>query len=152
MLDKFKNFNGERIDNLAAYVRDHVRGINEKRIFVGSDSQVYRDHTMYAVAVCMYNVGNGAHVVYAREKVFEQTLDLHTRLWKEVERTVEVADHLRNGVSDVEIDTHFDVNPDDQFASHIVYQAAIGYAKGAGFNFNVKPNSFAATCAADRLC
>lgn len=152
LIENFKDFDGRKIEDVANYVRSHINGIDECRILVGSDSQVYRTYTTYAVAICMYNVGNGAHIIYSREKDEGIEKDLASRLWGEVERTINVADYLRTRVIGVEIDTHFDVNPSDQFASNIIYKAAIGYANGAGFNFNVKPNSFAATCAADKLC
>lgn len=152
LIKKFKDFQGNRIDNLVDYVSNHIAGIGNPKLIVGTDSQEYHGYITYATAICMYNVGNGAHIIYAREKVMEPKYDLTSRLWAEVERTIDIAHHLRENISDIDIDTHFDVNPSDEFKSNIVYKAATGYANGAGFNFTVKPDSYAATCAADRLC
>lgn len=152
MINKFRNFDGEEIEDLDKYVSNKVSEIDGCKVFVGTDSQVYRDYTSYAVAVCMYNPGYGAHIIYAKEKDYEKKDRLADRLWEEVVRTVEVADFLRENIQDLEINTHFDVNPKEKFKSHQVYKAAIGYANGANFDFETKPDSWAATCAADRMC
>lgn len=152
MIEDFKHFDGSKIENVDEYVKSKIDEVDDCEVFVGTDSQVYRDYTAYAVAICMYNPGNGAHIIYSKEKVYEKKERLADRLWEEVIRTVKVADFLRENIKNIDINTHFDVNPDEEFRSNQVYKAAIGYATGANFDFEVKPESWAATCAADRIC
>ncbi len=151
---EFKKFNGKPVGELSKYVRKKVFELDNEdyRVVVGTDSQVYKNHTLYAVAVCIYDIGSGCHVVYSKEKDYEKKERLSDRLWGEVVRTVEVADYLRDKIKKISVSTHFDVNEDENFKSNIIYDAATGYAEGAGFEWRGKPNSWAATCAADRFC
>lgn len=148
----FKNFDNDKIENVSDYVSGKLDEIDNCKVFVGTDSQVYGNYTSYAVAICMYNPGNGAHIIYSKEKDYKKKDRLVDRLWEEVVRTVEVANFLRENINDIDINTHFDVNPREEFRSNQIYKAAIGYANGANFDFEVKPESWAATCAADRIC
>lgn len=154
IVDEFKKFNGKTVDDLSNYLRKKIKKLNDDsyKVVVGTDSQVYRDYTLYAVAVCLYDIGNGCHVVYSKEKVYDQKERLSDRLWGEVVRTVEVADYLRSEIAKIDVLTHFDVNNNSKFKSNQIYDAATGYAEGAGFEWKGKPESWAATCAADRLC
>lgn len=153
-IDNFKKFNGKPVDDLSSYVKNKVEDFDNSnyKVVVGTDSQVYRDYTLYAVAVCLYDIGNGCHVIYSKEKVYNQKERISDRLWGEVVRTVDVADYLRCEIAKINIFTHFDVNNNSKFKSSQIYDAATGYAEGAGFEWRGKPESWAATCAADRLC
>jgi predicted RNase H-related nuclease YkuK (DUF458 family) len=44
-----------------------------------------------------------------------------------------------------------DINPDKMYKSNIVHDVGIGTLKGSGFRTRSKPNSWAASCAADLL-
>jgi len=150
----FKKINGKEIKDIANYINSYIKNSSDKiKVVVGTDSQVYKNYTAYAIAVCLYHEGNGGHVLYSKEKIFDKEEVLSNRLWKEVKRTVGVADYIRNNISvKNEVETHFDINPNEQFDSNSIYKAATGFAVGAGFNFIVKPHSYAATCVADRFC
>lgn len=148
----FRDFYGTEIEDIVEYSKKYVASMPNQSLFVGCDSQVRGDVTVYATVICFYNEGKGAHVVYQKEKENRNT-HLFSRLWAEVERTINLAATLRDRLPrGIMIDTHFDINPNEQYRSNIVYRAAVGYAQGAGFMFKVKPQAWAATCAADRLC
>lgn len=150
LINKFRNFQGEKIDDVVGYVQDFIGTNPTCEIYVGADSQNYNTKTNYAVAICMYIRGRGAHIIYAKETL-PVVPNLFNRLWGEVERTILIASELRKHIG-CPVDTHFDVNPNEIHRSNIVYRAAVGYAQGAGFPFKVKPYSFAASVAADKLC
>lgn len=148
----FQNFYGDKFD-LKDYILEYCFSTNEDiKIFVGTDSQVRGYYTTYVTTVCFYKIGTGVHVVYHKEKVQNKS-HLFERLWVEVEKSVAVADTIRSFLpKKIDLDIHFDVNPNEEYGSHIVFRAAKGYATGAGFEFKMKPEAWAATCAADKLC
>lgn len=145
----FQNFDGGVVENPIKYVKDYINQNSE--VFVGTDSQVYADHTTYVTAVCMYDGDRGAHVIYSRNKVYRDERELFNRLWEEAEATITVAGELSEEIGIRKVVMHFDINPDEQYRSNVAHDAAVGLAKSAGFSFNVKPEAWAATCAADHL-
>lgn len=149
---EFQDFDGKKVDDLASHIEQFVmEGDGDTDVYVGTDSQVHSNYTRYVTVVCMHDSQyGGAHVVYHGNNIYRQEKELFNRLWEEVVATVEVANRIRQEAN-IDVNTHFDINPNDQYRSHVTYKAARGFAENAGFNFCVKPEAWAATCAADRL-
>lgn len=64
-----------------------------------------------------------------------------TRLWKEAEKSVEVALYLRE--HGIEIDTvDLDYNIDPAFGSNKLVKAAVGYVESLGFKARCKPELY----------
>ena len=148
---QFQNFDGEQIDDVADYVRDYTGDDSEFEVYVGTDSQVYSDHTKFVTAICMYDGDRGAHVIYHSDKIYRSERELFNRLWEEAQATMEVAGRLSERLGHSRVITHFDINPSEKFRSNVAHKAAVGLAESAGFRFSVKPEAWAATCAADHL-
>ena len=147
----FQKLNGNEIADPVEYVKDHTGDSEEFKIYVGTDSQVYHDYTKFVTAICMYNGDRGAHVIYSPEKVYRNERELFDRLWEEAEATITVAGHLSAELGTSQVITHFDINPSDKYRSNVTHKAAVGLAESAGFQFDVKPCAWAASCAADRF-
>lgn len=134
---------------------DHVRGIVAHdpgvEVLVGSDSQNHDLHTVYTTTVVLRYHRNGAQVLYRRERT-DRIRDLWTRLWGEVERSLEVARTLTDagGVRISRID--MDINSDPRFASHKLHTTAVGYVRSQGYETRTKPDLLIATWAANLLC
>lgn len=149
----FSDFDGNTIESVEDYVDEFIENYDEDvGIYVGTDSQVHSDFTRYVTVVVMHTERRGgAHVVYHKHDAHRKEKDIFNRLWEEVVATIEVANNLRMNSDASEIITHFDINPKEQYKSHVTYKAARGFAENAGFPFYTKPDSWAATCAADKL-
>lgn len=149
----FFDFDGNLIEDVESYVDGFIEDTDEDvNVYVGTDSQVHSDFTRYVTVVVMHtNRRGGAHVVYHKRDAYRSEKDIFNRLWEEVVATVEVANNLRMNSEADNIVTHFDINPNEKHKSHVTYKAARGFAENAGFPFYTKPDSWAATCAADRL-
>jgi predicted RNase H-related nuclease YkuK (DUF458 family) len=50
------------------------------------------------------------------------------------------------------MEIHADINQDPMHQSYAAYHDAMGYTKGMGFTFKSKPDAFASSVCADRLC
>jgi len=145
----FKDISGKRIDTLA-----HTLNILKKNpsveIHVGSDSQCVGKQTIYCTVIA-YRFGNrGVHYVLSKTAV-PLINDMWTRLWKEAELSIEVAEWISKLVP-LKIEIDMDYNEDENFQSYKLISAAKGWANSLGYKVNVKPNNQIATRAADHHC
>ena len=149
MVKIFKKLNGETVD-----VVNHTLEILKKYphvdIHIGTDSQNIGNHTIYSICIA-YRYGiRGVHYIYNRFKLPKIT-DRWTRLWKEAEYSIEVAEWLSEKIS-VEIQIDLDYNDDKKYFSNRLISASKGWANSLGYKVNVKPNIQIATRAADYTC
>lgn len=121
-------------------------------IHVGTDSQNHRRKTTYAICVC-YRIGlRGVHVIYNRQHIKPKIKDRWTRLWKEAEMSIEVAEWIQNNSSFKVKTIDMDYNQDNHHFSARLVSAAKGWAESLGYEVSVKPEEQVATRAADHLC
>lgn len=136
------------IDDIRTYVRAwmtlHPRG----KIYVGSDSQVRGPDTKYSTVICLWDVGHGVWEIYSNV-VVPRPPDRFSRLWFEVQRSLEVAEIIRD-LGDVIV--HMDFNSDPKYPSYQLYDAGMGLVKSMGFDAAGKPHSWAASCGANKRC
>lgn len=135
---------------LKPYAIDLLQKHQNIKVYVGSDSQNYAHKTVYATTVVFRFANNGAHVLYLKEET-PVVRDLWTRLWGELQRSIDVAGYLKFecGISIEQID--LDINSDPEFPSNKVFQAAVGYARAMGYQAGTKPDLLPATWAANIL-
>ena len=74
-----------------------------------------------------------------------------TRLWKEAELSIDVAEWLTQKIT-LKVEIDMDYNSDESFKSHKLISAAQGWANSLGYKVNIKPNNQIATRAADYHC
>jgi len=147
---KFKSLSTRKEVDLIPYVKDFLAENMDTTIYIGCDSQNER-FTTYATVIVLHNLGKGGHVLYAKE-VLPKINDRFTRLWNEVEYSLQVAEYLTahgiqkpNGID-------LDLNPDPKFKSNMVLRAALGYVESMGYVPRCKPNAMVASHVADALC
>ena len=93
---------------------------------------------------------NSLHYIYHKVKV-EKIKDRRTKLLKEAELSIEVAEWLTSNV-DVDVQIDMDFNENESFYSNRLVQLAKGWANSLGYKVNIKPNIQIATKAADFQC
>ena len=136
---------------IAEYVKGYIQDnkFNRLKIYVGCDSHNRGEWTTYVTTVVIHVGETGCHVLYNKEKVIRIN-DLWTRLWKEVEKSVDLANYLReNGINIHNID--LDLNADEKHASNKLVAAAKGYVSSMGIKARIKPEILPAVHAADNL-
>tara|TARA_B100001057_G_scaffold244654_1_gene244924 strand:+ start:237 stop:695 length:459 start_codon:yes stop_codon:yes gene_type:complete len=145
----FKDIKGNIIDPI-----DHTREIIKKNPFVevhvGTDSQSLAKMTQY-ITVIAYRYGNrGVHYILKKNGV-PQIKDLWTRLWKETELSIDIAESIKKSLNVIpEID--LDYNENEDFKSNKLVNASKGLANSLGYKVNIKPHIQIATRAADYHC
>ena len=146
----FKKFGGEHIEDIGLYTKKYLEENPDVKLYIGTDSIQLRYSTLYATALCFWHSGNGVHVVFSRTKTLK-VKDLYTRLWAEVEMSLELANQLKNN-HQIEATVDLDINSNKKYKSFIAHDAAVGMIKGYGFVVRTKPDAWAASAAADLLC
>jgi len=149
---KFKRLTDRATVNLAEYLKEYIEQVGSEniRLYIGCDSQNKSEWTSYATTVVLHIGNTGCHVLYQRERVRPRINDFSTRLWKEVERSVEVALYLQeHGIEVDNID--LDLNADPNMRSNKLVSAAKGYVESLGMKANIKPDLLPAIHAADHM-
>jgi hypothetical protein len=148
---------GDEVTNIVDYITDYIaKSEDDVKVWIGTDSQKTRKRNLvtYATVICLYKVGKGAHIVYAKQKRTD-IKDKLTRLWWEVEYSMSIANYLKdNGLlmSRKLIAIHLDLSSNIKYESNKLYDSAIGYVKGMGYSWQAKPDAAVASYAADMLC
>ena len=147
----FKSLTNRQGVDLIPYVKEFLANNENTDIYIGCDSQNFRYVTSYAIVIVLHNPGKGGHVLYSKESV-PKIQDKFTRLWSEVEKSIETAEFLR--VNDIQRPAYIDLdlNPDPKYQSNQVLRAALGYVESMGYVPRCKPDSMSASHVADALC
>lgn len=136
------------------------------KVSVGTDSQKYGKSYKFATVILITTtedlgggviVGRGGMIVsstYFHD--FKQTDKelVNERMVFEVGKSVEVAYEIAPllDLYEIKMEIHADINPDPKHESNKALQQAVGYILGMGYEFKVKPDAWAATSGADKLC
>ena len=145
----FKNIKGERIDPVEHTLKI-LRDYPTVKIHIGSDSQNIGKKTKYATVIAYRYGSRGVHYILSK-KTELLIKDMCTRLWKEAEMSIDIAQWLTHQVS-VRVEIDMDYNSDENFKSSKLISATKGWANSLGYKVNVKPNNQIATKAADYHC
>lgn len=136
---------------LVPFIKNYLEQKPDTQLFVGTDSQRRRSRVWYATVVVLYNEKKGAKVVYAKTST-PPIKDNFTRLFKEIELSIEIADELRaGGIEQRLIAIDLDYNEDKTYFSNKLLTSALGWATSLGYTCRTKPAAFAGSYAADRL-
>jgi predicted RNase H-related nuclease YkuK (DUF458 family) len=140
---------------------DYVNNSDEKsKVYIGGDSRRFLVNNVwtayYAIVVVIHiNGNNGCRIFGHKEKEPDYDKKRNkpvNRLMTEVYKIADMYLQLSPLIKDREIQVHLDINPSEKHASNSVMQQAMGYIHGVcGVNPIIKPNSFAASSAADRF-
>ena len=139
---------------------------NESSIYIGCDSQVKSRFVEFVLVVVIhFDTKHGAKVFYSKYKdTFygrsikdkkankeDQLKILRMRLWKEVELSSGLALELVDCIGERNLQVHLDLNSDVKFKSSTIVSEAMSYITALGFDCKNKPESWAATYAADHI-
>ncbi len=154
----WRRFDGTRIElPIAEAVRTTL--VREKeaghrlKVCIGTDSQVRGKLTEFATVIVFLREKKGGFMFIANYKS-TQKMSIRERMILEVARSVEIAYALCNLLDEhnVELEVHADINTDPAFESNTALKEAMGYILGMGFVFKAKPDAFASSACADKVC
>ena len=145
----FKDIRGNRVDPLSHTIQK-LESFPHVDIHIGSDSQNLGKKTIYCTVIA-YRFGNrGVHYILSKS-IQPIIRDMWSRLWKEAELSLEVAEWLTQQIN-IRVEIDMDYNDDESFKSNKLVAATKGWANSLGYKVNIKPFKQIATKAADHHC
>jgi len=131
---------------------------NKIKVCVGTDSQQHGKTWKFATVILLIvedsaGVGKGGKIIYSQYKTKDK-MEINERMVREVAKSVEVAYEIFDLVDlyDFNLEIHADINPDPKWKSNKALSEAVGYILGMGYDFKIKPDAWASSKAADKLC
>jgi uncharacterized protein len=141
----WKTLNEVDIADILQFVRDTTR--DGQSVHVGTDSRQTGRLTEFVTVVVILTPRKGGRVAYRKETV-PRIASLRERLLKEVWKSVDLGLQLSPIVKG-ELTVHIDANPVVAHKSSAYVQELVGLVVGQGFKALIKPDSWAASHAAD---
>ena len=135
-----------------AIVREQAKGYRLK-VCIGTDSQVRGKNIDFATVIVFLREGHGGFM-FVNNQTIKQKMSLKERMLHEVSKSIEIAYMLCNLLDEYEVDleVHADINTNPQFKSNPALSEAMGYILSMGFRFRAKPDAFASSSCADKMC
>ena len=149
-IKRFRTVNGVYV-NIIDHVLESLKKNTNVQVHVGTDSQNISQETIYVTVIAFRYDNNGVHYILHKQKI-PRINDIWTRLWKETEMTIEVAEWLKAQLPYLKITIDMDFNDDVFWKSNQLISASKGWAQSLGYKVNTKPAPQIATKAADYNC
>ena len=105
-----------------------IRENDDIKFYVGTDSQRHKGKIVFVTAIVMYMEKHGGAVYYVKEN--EKPTDMHTRLWNETYKAVNIAQELNNFLKDFNLrvnEIHADLNDSPKHKSNKLVSSCIKY-------------------------
>ena len=139
---------GEAIDIIKDYINAEPQ--EHYDISIGTDSMT-RGSTTFCLAIVIHRVHKGGIFFYKRG-VHTRINNLRQKLEQETQISIEVADYFTNeiplGNLDVTLQIHMDIGTGGPTRDLI--QELEGWISALGYEYEIKPDSYAASSIADR--
>ncbi len=147
MKTKWKTLNEVAVPDVEAWVRAATR--DGQHLHIGCDSLQTGRFTQYVTVLVIHTPMKGGRVAYCRE-IVPRVNSMRERLMKEVWHSTEIAMQLSPIVKG-DLTVHIDASPEEKNMSNKYLKELVGLVVGQGFKALYKPDSFAATHAADHI-
>ena len=155
---KWRRLNGQKIELPIkkavekTIVRETELG-HKLKVCIGTDSQVYGPNIEVATVIVFLREKKGGFMFISTAQM-KNRMSLKERMILEVSKSVEVAYSICDLLDkyNVELEVHADINTDPHFESNVALKEAMGYILGMGFVFKAKPEAFASSSCADKVC
>ena len=138
------------IEKVAEYIK---RDTDFKyKVIVGTDSESRNNKVDFVTVIVVHRLGKGG-IYFWQKNQREKIFSIPERIAKETQLSIELAWKIRdtfqhNGLSGYEPEVHLDIG--ENGATRDMIKWVTGMVLGSGFEYKIKPDSFAANTVADR--
>ncbi len=143
----WRTLTGRGIGDVVEFVHEHAR--EGQVVHLGTDSLQRARHTRFVTVVAVLTPGKGGRAIWTRTTC-PRIVSLRERLLRETWLSVELGLRL-DPVVPGPLHVHIDANPVERHKSSAYVQELVGLVVSQGFRAVIKPESWAASRAADRL-
>lgn len=138
------------IERLRVYMEEKPN--YKYRLIIGTDSAGHNHSGVdFITALIAHRLGGGG--IYFWKKAHGEVHSLRERIYQEASLSLELAQSLLEilrsaAFKDYDFEIHIDVGKEGETREMLA--ELVGMIKGSGFNVKTKPESFGASCVADR--
>ena len=154
----WRRLNGSRIllpikEAVHKTIQNELEAGYKLKVCIGTDSQVRGKDITFATVIVFLREGKGGFM-FINSKTERAEMSIRKRMINEVAKSVTLAYELSSTWDefDIDLEIHADINTDASFKSNVALKEAMGYIKGMGYEFKAKPNAFASSSCADKVC
>lgn len=144
--ERWKTLNEVPIPEIVPWTAEASK--SGQALHIGTDSMQTNRYTQFVTVVIVHTPTKGARAAYTRS-IVPRITSLRERLTKEVWLSIEVAMQLAH--LDPALTVHIDVNAQERHMSSKYLQELCGLVMGQNFKVLWKPDSWAASHAADHV-
>jgi hypothetical protein len=121
------------------------------KLYVGTDSMTHVSQSTFVCVVALHdNAMKIARYFYKKINLKgDEYKNLQTKIFKEVQYSVSIADFLRERYPEIDIEVHVDIGSAKKSATRKFISSVRGWVVGSGFCFKHKPYAWAASSVAD---
>lgn len=146
---EFRTLQGTLIPDVISYLNEKI--VDDTEVLIGCDSQNTGHSTIYGLVIALHYGNRGGHVIYSKLE-YPKIKDRFTKLWREVELSVGLAESMKEQkITRIDY-LDLDLNPDPIYNSNKVLASAMGWCQALGYNVRCKPAAIVASYVADRIC
>ena len=123
----------------------------ESSVYIGCDSLRIpaKNKAVFSTVIVLHKDSKHGCNLFHNKVIIPDFGQMKPRLLTEVQYALEAYYAIEDIIEDRRLEIHIDVNPDPKYASNVVTNEAFGWVRGLGLQARIKPDSFAATTAAD---
>ena len=119
------------------------------RYRIGCDSANIKNKTVFITTVVGFHPGNRGAFIYYIKDYAPRIADTARRLWIEVEKSISLANLVKERFN-IEVEAiDFDLNTSEKYISSRFATSAVSYANSYGFEAYCKPDTLVSIYAAD---
>lgn len=120
-------------------------------IYIGCDSRRIpsKKKALFSTVIVLHKDSKHGCNVFHHQVTLPDHGNMNSRLMTEVGMALEAFNAIEEVIGNRKVEVHLDVNPDPKYASNAVTAQALGWVRSLGIVARIKPDSFAATTAAD---
>ena len=125
----------------------------QSSIYIGCDSLRIpaKNKAVFSTVIVLHRDSKHGCKIFHNQVTIPDFGQMRPRLMTEVQYALEAFYAIEDIVGDRRLEVHLDVNPDPKHASNAVTSEALGWVRSLGIEARIKPDSFAATTAADHF-
>lgn len=138
------------LDQIILSVKEHSK--NKGKIYIGSDSYVQKQNCIFCCVIVLHGAEgqSGGRYYYHRFTINKSNFPTMTsRITHEVQKSIEVGMAIGEECPDVKVELHLDINSDKRMSSQKMAESMTGWVKAVGFDYKLKPYSWASSKIAD---
>jgi predicted RNase H-related nuclease YkuK (DUF458 family) len=134
-----------------------INSSESSSVYIGADSIRFKRkdgqwYAKYSTVIILHMDSKHGARIFHKNVEMRDFGNLRQRLITEAGFAIEAASEIIDVLGNRKLEIHLDINPDPRHKSNIAVKEALGYVKGTtGIDAKIKPESFAATHAADHV-